>query len=57
MTTLSTLTNTFTMSKTIALDLDIVAWNECSILPRIVFQIYPILPDPPTLPGCNCIIS
>ncbi len=35
MTTLSTLTNTLTMIKTFALHLDIVASNECSILPSI----------------------
>jgi hypothetical protein len=50
---LSTLTNTLTMIKTFALDLDIVACNECSILPSIRFLIYPILPSSPTLPGCK----
>ncbi len=52
-TILSTLTNTFTMIKNFALDLDIVACNECSILPSIGFLIYPILLDPPTLPSCK----
>jgi hypothetical protein len=51
MTTLSTLTNTLTMIKTFAQDLDTVASNECSILPSIGFLIYPILLDPPTLPS------
>jgi len=53
MITLSTLTNTFTLIKTFALDLDIVACNECSILPSKWFLIYLILPNPPTLPGCK----
>jgi hypothetical protein len=53
MTTLSTLTNTLTMIKTFALDLDTVACNECSILPSIRFLIYPILLDPPTMQGCK----
>jgi len=53
MTTLFTLTNTLTMIKIFAQDLDIVTSNECSILPSIGFLIYPILPDPPTLLGCK----
>jgi hypothetical protein len=53
MTTLSTLTNTFTMIKTFTLDLDTVAYNECSILASIRFLIYSMLLDPPTLPGCK----
>ncbi len=53
MTTLSTLTNTLTMIKTFALDLDMVACNECSILPSIWFLIYPILPGPPTCVDVN----
>ncbi len=53
MITLSTLTNTLTMIKTFALDLDTVAYNECNILPSIGFFIYSILLDPPTLPGCK----
>jgi hypothetical protein len=53
MTTLSTLTNILTMINTFALDLDIVAYNECNIIPSIGFLIYPILPDPPTLPSCK----
>jgi len=53
MTTLFTLTNTLTMMKTFALDLDTVAYDECSILQSIGFFIYPILPNPPTLPSCK----
>jgi hypothetical protein len=51
MTTLSILTNTLTMIKTFALDLDTVVCNECNILPSIGFLIYLIPPDPPTLLG------
>ncbi len=51
MSTLSTLTNTLTMIKTFALDLDTIAYNECSILPSIGFLIYPILLNPLTLPS------
>jgi hypothetical protein len=50
---LSTLTITLTMIKTLALDLDIVSCNECTMLPSIGFLIYPRSPDPPTLPGCK----
>jgi hypothetical protein len=50
---LSTLTNTLTMINTFALDLDTVARNECNILPSIGVLIYPMLPDPPTLPSCK----
>jgi len=51
MTTLSTRTNILTVIKTFALDIDTVACNEFNIVPSIGFLIYPILPDPPTLPG------
>ncbi len=34
MTILSTLTNIFTMIKTFALDLDIIAYNDCNIIPK-----------------------
>jgi len=51
MTILSTRTNTLTMIKIFTLDIDIVACNEFNIVPSIGFLIYPILPDPPTLPG------
>jgi hypothetical protein len=47
---LSILTNTLTMIKNFALDLDAIAYNECNILPNIGFVIYPIPLDPPTLP-------
>jgi hypothetical protein len=49
-TTLSTRTNILTMIKTFALDINIVARNEFNLIPSIGFLIYPILPDPPTLP-------
>ncbi len=53
MTTLSTRTNILTMIKTFALGLDTIAYNEFNIIPSIGFLIYPIPPDPPTLPGCK----
>jgi hypothetical protein len=51
MTALSTWTNILTVIKTFALDMDTVACNEFNIVPSIGFMIYPILPDPPTLPA------
>jgi hypothetical protein len=51
MTTVSTRTNILTVIKTFALDIDTFACNEFNIVPSIGFLIYPILPDPPTLPG------
>jgi hypothetical protein len=51
MITLSTRTNILTVIKTFALDIDTFACNEFNIVPSIGFLIYPILPDPPTLPG------
>jgi hypothetical protein len=51
MTALSTRTNILTVIETFALDMDTVACNEFNIVPSIGFLIYPILPDPPTLPA------
>jgi hypothetical protein len=47
----STLTNTLTIIKNFALDLDTIAYNECNILLNIGFLVYPIPLDPPTLLG------
>ncbi len=51
MTALSTRTNILTVIKAFALDMDTVACNEFNIVPSKGFLIYPILPDPPTLPA------